>query len=62
MSLLFRYVGDIIGRSIAVAMKPRGGRRPGLIRRSRLERCGSKRILISQVRAKRLWRMALQIH
>ena len=38
------YAEDTIARCIAVAMKPLGGRKPGLIRPLRLVRCGSKRV------------------
>ena len=42
---------DTIAESTAAAMKPHGGRTPGLIRSSRLARCGLKRIRYRGVRA-----------
>jgi hypothetical protein len=40
MSSLFRHAGDTIARFIALAMKPRGGKKPVSIRPSTLVRCG----------------------
>jgi hypothetical protein len=44
MSSSSRCVEDTIARRIAVAMKPHGGRIPGLIRPLQLERYGSRHI------------------
>jgi hypothetical protein len=43
-----RYVAGTIASFTAAAMKPNGGRAPGLIRPARPARCGSKRIRCRQ--------------
>jgi DNA-binding Xre family transcriptional regulator len=48
MNLLFRCAGDTTARSVAMATKSYGGKKPGLIRKIRLGPSGSKRIRSSR--------------